>query len=71
MMIIYAAESLKDTSENKDAGWGGTRSMDFALFDVVFHWLQLRADYENTSTQRHLSGASTEEFLKSRGVADD
>lgn len=35
---------------------------DLTLFDVVFHWLQLRADYENTSTQSHLGGLNTENF---------
>lgn len=41
-----------------------------ALFDVVFHWLELCADYENASTQRHHSGLNTDNFFKSKEGGD-
>lgn len=37
---------------------------DLVLFDVVFHWLQLRADYQNTSTSSHHYGLKTEKTFK-------
>lgn len=43
---------------NNHAGWN--IMPDLTLFDVVFYWLQLCADYENTSTQSHLCGSNME-----------
>lgn len=52
--MMHEASQTQFKTNKHAAGWN--IMPDLALFDVVFHWLQLAADYENTSTQSCLCG---------------
>lgn len=68
MEMIYDAWGLTDAVQNKQVAAGWNIMPDLALFDAVFHWLQLGADYENTSTPSRLCGLNIENFKAGRWV---
>lgn len=59
-MKINGAWDLRDTSK-QIACWVEHFASSY-LFDIVFHWLWMCDDYENSSTQSHLSGLDMENF---------